>query len=119
MTEDRDPLLQQLFAEVQNDLDGEVFIGQVMTQTRRHSYRVIAAGVCATLILAACAWALAIPQEFALLVAQGLSTTLVDLGDSWLAWIFSPVNNIASLLVLSLKGLRMGRKKYVSASYAN
>ena len=49
---------------------------------------------------AAAALLLAAPlQEFALLLAQGLTTTLIDLGSGWLALIFAPINNIASLIV--------------------
>ncbi len=111
MTDGRDPLLQSLFAEARHDLDGEMFSTQVMAKTRFLRYRVVVAGLCIALILAAGAWFLAIPVEVAQLVAQVLATTLVDLGDSWLAWLFSPVNNIAALLVLSVKAIRMGRKK--------
>ena len=44
---------------------------------------------------------------------------MIDLGDSWLAWLFSPVNHIAGLLVLSVKAIRVGRKKLLVASYAD
>ena len=51
-------------------------------------------------------------------MAQALTTTLIDLGDGWLAWVFSPVNNIAALLVLFVKAIRVGRKRIIGASYA-
>jgi hypothetical protein len=118
MTDDRDPLLQTLFAEAQQDLDGEIFIDRVMAQTRTMRYKAIAGFICVTLILATCAWLLAIPQELAELFAQVLTRSLIDLGDSWLAWMLAPVNNIGSLLVLSAKVLRMAWKKVVYTSYA-
>jgi len=119
MADDRDPLLQNLFTEAQQELDGEEFTVRVMSQTRKLSYRATAAWVCATLVVAVCAWIFALPLEVAQLVTQLLTTTLIDLGDSWLAWAFSPVNNIAALFVLCVKGIRVFRKKLISASYAN
>ena len=119
MTDDSDPLLQTLFAEAQHDLDGEAFTAHVMARTRFLRYRVVAAWICVALILAVGAWFLAIPLDVARLIAQVLATTLFDLSDGWLAWLFLPVNNIAALLVLSVKAIRMGRKKMIRASYAN
>ncbi len=119
MADDRDPLLQTLFAEAQHDLDGEAFTAQVMAQTRNLRYRLAAGLSCLALVLAACAWFFAIPLEVAQLITQVLTISLIDLGDSWLAWAFSPINNIASLLVLSVKAIRMGKKKITSATYAN
>lgn len=119
MTDDRDPLLEALFAEAQHDLDGEAFTAHVMAQTRFVRYRVFAPWIGVALMLAGGAWFLAIPLEVAQLIAYGLTTTLIDLGDSWLAWSFSPVNNVAALLVLAVKAIRIGRKKIIGASYAN
>ena len=119
MTDDRDPFLQTLFAEAQHDLDGEVFTAQVMAQMRFLRYRSVAPWIFVALMLAAGAWFFAIPLEVAQLIAQVLTITLIDLGDSWLAWLFSPINNIAALLIISVKAIRIGRKKIIGASYAN
>ena len=119
MTDDRDPLLQTLFADAQQDLDGEAFSARVMVQTRNMRYRIAAGFFCFVMVLATGAWFLAIPQELALLVAQVLTSALIDLGDSWVAWVLAPVNNIGSLLVISAKALRVAWKKIVGASYAH
>ncbi len=120
MTDNRDPLLQTLFAEAHHDLDGEAFTAHVMAQMRRRRYRIVAGWVGVALLLAAIAWLLALPlQEFALLISQGLTRSLIDLGDSWLAWLFSPVNKIGSLLVLIVQAIRIVRKKIIGVSYAN
>jgi len=117
-TDDRDPLLASLFDEAELDMNGDVFSTLVMARTRARRVRIAAAGVFTGLVLLAGAALLATPlQEFARLLAVGLTTSLIDLGESWLAWIFSPVNMIGSLLVLSAKGIRIGRKKIVNASY--
>jgi hypothetical protein len=119
MTDDRDPLLQTLFAEAHSDLDGEVFITQVLAKTQTMRYRIVAGLFCFAMILATGAWYLAIPQELAQLAAQVLTTSLIDLGDSWLAWLFAPVNNIGSLLVITVKAFRVLWKKLIGASYAH
>ena len=111
MTDDRNPLLQKLFAEAEQELDGKVFTSDVMAQTRALRYRAFAGWSAAALLLAFIAWLLGIPQELPHFIAQSLTTTLVDLGDSWLAWLISPINNIASLIVLSVKAIRTGMKK--------
>jgi hypothetical protein len=118
MTDDIDPRLQALFAEGQPDLDGEAFTARVMAKSRFLRYRVLALWIGMAMVLAAGAWYLAIPLEVAQLIAQALTTTLIDLGDGWLAWVFSPVNNIAALLVLFVKAIRVGRKRIIGVSYA-
>ena len=37
--------------------------------------------------------------DFAVLVSQFLTNPLVDLGEGWLALVFMPINNIASISV--------------------
>ena len=83
MTDDRDPLLQNLFADAKHELDGEPFTAQVLTRSRFIRYRVLIPWIGVALMLAAGAWFLAIPIEFAQFIAQVLSATLIDLGDSW------------------------------------
>ena len=120
MTDNWDPLLKTLFADAQQDLDGKAFTAHVMAQMRRRRFRVIAGWFGVALILAVFAWLLALPlQEFAQLISQGLTRSLIDLGDSWLAWVFSPVNKIGTLLILSVQAIRIVRKKIIGASYAH
>ncbi len=120
-TEPLDPRLQTLFAEARQELDGEALTGQVMAQTRKLRYLLFAGGITAAFVLLAGTWLLlAIPLlEFAVLVSQVLTTTLVELGEGWLALAFMPVNNIAGLLALTAKAIHFGRKKIISASFAN
>lgn len=58
------------------------------------------------------------PQELTVLIAQSLSTTLVDLGESWFATVLSPINSVATVLVVGVKAIRMALKRIRSASYA-
>ena len=119
MTDQRNPAVESLFSEAQHDLDGEEFVARVMTRTRIRRSLTVAAWVCTGLVTAAGAWFLAIPVEVTHLISQVLTTTLIDLGDSWLAWLFSPVNNVAALFVIIVKAIRIGRKKIFGASFAS
>jgi hypothetical protein len=119
MTEDRDPILQQLFVEAREELDGELFTARVMQRSRFARYRTAAGWLAAALVLVVGAGALFTPlQDFALLLGQALTTGLVDLGDGWWALVVSPINSVASVLVLLVKGTRMAMSKVRSASYA-
>jgi hypothetical protein len=60
MTEDRDPLLQTLFAEAHQELDGEVFISGVLDQIRSQRNPLVAGAVCGALLFAAAAWIFAL-----------------------------------------------------------
>ena len=119
MTEEPNSLLETVFAEAQHDLDGEAFTARVMARTRTLRYRAAAGWMGVVLALLVGGWLFALPlQEFTVLIAQGLTIPLIELGETWIAWVLSPINNIGSLIVLSVKAFRVGRKKIISASYA-
>jgi len=114
-----DPLLQSLFADAEETLDGGQFNAAVAVKTRYSKYRMLGvAGLLALLVLTV-AWLAGVPLEFAQLIASVMTQSLFDLGDSWLGWAFSPVNTVGSVLVLAAKALWMLRKKIVGASYTN
>jgi len=118
MTDDRNQDLQDLFSETGHELIDDVFTSQVLSQTNRRRNRVFAVVAGVAVVLMAIVWIFSAPlQEFAMLVGQGLATPLVELGDNRLAWVFTPVNNIASLLVLLVKIIRMAWKKLGRASF--
>jgi hypothetical protein len=119
MTDERDPILLALFQEAHGDLDGETFTARVLDQTRSQRYLVILGLSCLGMVLAGSAWFFNIPVEVAQLITQALTTTLIDLGNSWVAWLFSPINNVASLLVLGVKAIRVFQQRIVGASYVN
>jgi len=120
MTEQRDPHLQALFANARQELDGEAFTTGMMAKTRLQRYRVPAmiAGVAVLVIVCAILLAPSL-LTFALLTAQTLTTNLVELGDGWLGLALSPINNIASLLILGTKLSLMGWKVVSRTNYTN
>jgi hypothetical protein len=115
MSEDRDPALQALFAGAQRDLEGSAFTAQVMTRSRFLRYRLAAPWVLAALSLLFSVWYFALPADFSLLIARALTTELLDLGSGWLSWVLAPVNNIASLLILGYRVMRLFRNRILSA----
>jgi hypothetical protein len=120
MTEERDTLLQSLFTESQQELDGEEITARVMAKTRHAKNLLLAGGLSAALVILALTWLIfAMPLlEFAVLVAQGPTMTLVDLGEGWLALAFLPVNNIGSLLIITARVIRVLHKRIFNASFA-
>jgi hypothetical protein len=118
MTELRDPLLQSLFDQARQDLDGADLTASVMSRTRRRLLTMAAGAIAVSLIAALTAWSLVGISllEFAVLVSQFLTNPLVELGEGWLALVFLPVNNLASILVAATKLSLMGWKKLTGAS---
>jgi len=118
--EDRDPLLQSLFAEAEQELDGSVLTAQVMARTRSFRLTLLAGGASALLLLlASVRLVFGVPLfDFAMLISEVLATPLVNLGDGWLGLLLLPVNTVASLLVILFKTLRVIQKKVAGASFS-
>jgi hypothetical protein len=119
--EDRDPLLQSLFAEAEQELDGSALTAQVMARTRSFRLTLLAGGASALLLLlAGVRLVFDVPLfDFAVLISEVLATPLVNLGEGWLALLLLPVNTIASLLVIMFKALRVFQKKVAGASFSS
>lgn len=121
ITDNQDQLLKSVFAEARQELDGEALTSRVMAKTRRVLYMLSAGVLSIAIVLVGGAWLLfGMPLlEFAVLVSQFLTMTLIDLGEGWLALVFTPLNNIASLLVVSAKAMHLAWKKLLSLSFTN
>lgn len=121
ITDNQEQLLQSVFAEARQDLEDETITSSIMAKTRRVLYKLAAVVLSITIVLLAGIWLVfGMPLlEFAVLISQFLTMTLIDLGEGWLALVFMPVNNIASLLVLGAKAIHMGWKRVLSASFSN
>jgi hypothetical protein len=117
--DNQDQLLQSVFAEARQDLDGAAITARVMAKTRHLLYLVIAGVLSFAAVLLAGTWLIfGLPLlEFAVLISQFLTTALVDLGEGWLALVFMPINNIASLFIVTAKTIHLGWKKIIGASF--
>ena len=118
-TNENEMRLQTLFQEAAIDLDGEAFTDDVVAKTRRLVYRVASILAGLVLMFLVSAWWFAVPvQELSLLITHFLASPLVNLGEGWAGWVFTPIKNIAALIALCAKVLRMAWKKRVSNSYS-
>ena len=118
MSDDRDPLLEKLFAQNHPEVDAQKFTATVMARTRLLRVQQMAPWVAGALLITVGALLLVPLQDFALLLSRVLSITLIDLGESWAAWLITPINNVASAIIIGVKAIRMGRKKIMRISYA-
>lgn len=116
MKDSRDAVLQTFFADANKELGGEDFTPRVLAKTYSLRNRLLAASAGLVLVLATIVWIFNLPL-FAVTqqVSQVFTIALFDLGEGWLAWVLAPVNNIAGLLILCVKAVRVIRKKLVGA----
>ena len=119
MNEQRDPLLETLFAEAEQTLEGDALTARVLARTRNFRYLLLTGGTAAAAAMLVGTWLFfGIPLfEFAVLVAAFLTTPLLELGEGWLALALLPINTVASALIVLLKGARVLQKKIVAASF--
>ena len=95
MKDDRDAVLQTLFADANKELAGEEFTPGVIAKTYSPRNRLLAASAGLVLIMAMCVWVFDLPLfVFSQRVSQVFTIALFDLGEGWLAWVLAPVNNI-------------------------
>lgn len=120
MSEQRDPHLQALFTENSEPLTDDEFTTLVMQLTRKRRMQYfLAVAMVAAVILVVASQFLQPLQAVALLATEFLNIELIALGDSTVAWFLTPINNLATVLVVLAKGLRMSWKRAQRASFAN
>ncbi|MFC1690274.1 hypothetical protein ACFL07_11580 [Pseudomonadota bacterium] len=112
MAEQRDPILQGLFAEPVSEPVDEAFVGEVMNQTRNRMYWILVSISSIVVLIVLSAWLFSVPAlKFVILITESLATPIFNVGDGWMAWILLPVNSVAGLLVISAKVVRMAWKR--------
>ena len=121
ITNNQDQMLQSVFAEARQDLDDKALTASIIAKTRKLYYLLAGGGIAVTVVLLAGTWLIfGMPLlEFAVLISQFMTMALFDLGEGWLALALMPVNNIASLVVISAKAIHMGWKKLIGASFTH
>jgi hypothetical protein len=120
MNDERDPILQALFAESNDDLNPEPFISSVMKQaSNRRFVSILRAGAAVLVLLGVTIFLPFDITRLGILITQGLANELVSIGNVYAAWLLAPVNNVASLIVLCFKAVRIALKRARTATYAN
>lgn len=118
MAELQNAKLESLFAEAKCDLEGDAITARVMSSTRNRLFTLLGGGALLSLVVLLIGWyVFAGPLlEFAVLISDVLTNPLIDLGEGWLALVLLPINNIASILVLSTKLSLLAWKKLTGSS---
>ena len=112
MTDERDPMLQQLFNAARQELPGRDFLTRVMSDVDRQRRKTMIGWSLAGLLLLPVAWLLSSPVNDAVsLMTQLLPTSLVEVENELLAQLFAPVNSVAVPLALGILGIRMAYRK--------
>lgn len=115
MNDERDPKLQAIFAEAEQELPSAEFTAAVMAKTRKARVGRLVVWVCIALAVAICAWLLALPLQGAVhLLMERLTAPLIELSDPQLGQMLSPFNNAMILLGLGLIALRGAYRKIFS-----
>ena len=106
MTEERDPRLEALFTQAEENLIDDDYVNAVMDRLRRHRRNSLIGRFSALLLLVALELLLSAPfQNSAAAIANALSTSLIDVDDQWIAFALAPFNSVAGLLGILLIGM--------------
>ncbi|MDH3903860.1 MAG: hypothetical protein OEU84_02010 [Xanthomonadales bacterium] len=121
ITNNQDQILQSAFAEARQDLDDKALTASIIAKTRKLFYLLAGGAVAVAILLLTGTWLIfGLPLlEFAVLISQFMTMALFDLGEGWLALALMPINNIASLVVISAKAIHLGWKKLIGGSFTH
>ncbi len=107
MNDERDPLLESIFARAERELVEDKFTAQVMAQVATRRRNVLIGRLAIVALLVALELLLSTPlQNSAGVITQVLSTSLVELEGGAVATVVSPINSIAGLIGMLLLGMQ-------------
>ncbi len=105
MSDERDPRLEALFSQAEQNLVDDDYIEAVMFRIRRHRRNALIGRFGAVAMLVILELLLSSPlQNSAVVLVEALSTTLFEVEGEWVEFAFGPLNNVAGLLGLLLLG---------------
>lgn len=103
MKDERDPALEALFSNAAQQSPNGDFADRVMSQVDNRRRNVLIARLSVVVLIVALELLLSAPLSGALgVIAEKLSNPLMDLGDSWLAQLMSPLNSVAGVVGMIL-----------------
>jgi len=112
MSDERDPLLESLFAEAERNLEDDVYIKQVMVRVEKRRRNVLVGRFSLVALLVVFELLLSAPLQHTVgVIAQALSATLLELENEWVALVFAPLNSIAGLIGIMLLGMQFLYRK--------
>lgn len=107
MNDERDPLLQSLFAQADQPLPDEHFSADVMSRIEKRGRMVVLGrfGIIAVLVLFELLLSAPLQNTVGALI-DVLSTSLIKLDSEWLSVVVAPLNSIAGLIGMMLLGFQ-------------
>jgi len=107
MNNERDSLLESLFAQAERELVEDEFTARVMAQVATRRRNVLIGRIAIVVLLVALELLLSSPlQNSAGVITQVLSTSLVELESESVAMVVAPINSIAGLIGMLLLGMQ-------------
>ncbi len=106
MSNERDPVLESLFAQAKTELSENGFGEQVMTGVEKRRRNVFLGRIALVALLVIFELLLSAPiQNSVGTMTEALSTSLIDVETGWLAVAVAPLNSVAGLIGVLLVGL--------------
>ena len=106
MTDERDPLLEKLFAESRNEPFDAAFCDRVMENVEKRRRTVFAGRIAIVALLLLSELLLSAPLQNSFgVVTEALGRALFSVNNEWLATAVEPVNSIAGVIGVILLGL--------------
>ncbi len=117
---ERDQQLERLFAMTPAAPADAEFTRDVMSRTRRFTWRAVLYAVLAVALLTTVLLALGVPLDDGVLwVVQLVAMPLFPMPDAWWSWVLAPVNTLGAVLALGFKLLRMLGRRAVGSAYVD
>jgi len=114
MSDERDPLLDSLFAEAENEQTDDEFTAKVMLSIEKRRRNIITGRIGIVGLLFALEFLLSAPLQNSVgVLANTLSMSLIPIQSEWLAAAFAPLNSIAGLIGMLLLGLHTLHRRMV------
>ncbi len=114
MNDDRDPLLESLFAEAVYEPADDNFNTEVMANIEKRRRNVFIGRVAIVALLFVFELLLSAPLQHSVgAMAEALSTSLVEVNDEWVSAAVAPINSVAGLVGMLLLGLHALHRRWV------
>ena len=99
MSKLRDPFVENLFAEAEQDLIDHAFVESLMMKIRQRRRKVMIGRLALVALLVVIELLLNAPLQSSVgTLTQMLGTELLELSNEWVSAIVSPINSVAGLL---------------------
>jgi len=120
MNNERDLILQQLFADTYAPLPVDEFTIKVMQRTRALKIRAYVLWGLAAVIAVFAAWYLysGFVLQLTNFITHALSIELVVFDSDWVRWVLTPINTLGGLLALTYTVVRRFRRRVTCIGYA-